>query len=72
MKTFSEVREAKAPKIKKLNFYGSEIQGLRNKKGVMHTAKAVAMGPNKLGFKVTDEFGSFKTIDLKTFAKELG
>jgi hypothetical protein len=62
----------KAPKLKGLDMYGAEIRGLRGKTGTMHTATAVKMGPNKLGFKVVDEFGSVETIDLKTFARKFG
>ena len=66
-----ELEEAKgAPKIKGLNIYGSEINGLRQ--GLSYySAKPVDMR-GKLMFKVTDEFGSFETIDLKTFAKRFG
>lgn len=71
MKLFKDMREAKAPKIKGLSIYGSEISGLKNKKGKLHTVKPVA-DKGKLAFRVTDEFGSFKTIDIKTFAKEFG
>lgn len=56
MKTFKEVR---APKIKK---------GLRDKKGKIHTVTMNASG-RKLEFKVTDEFGSFKTVGVKQLAK---
>jgi hypothetical protein len=66
-----EVEEAKAPKAKGLNIYGSEISGLKNKKGRPHTVKPMN-DKGKLTFRVTDEFGSFKTVDLKTFAKEFG
>ena len=65
------IEEAKAPKIKGLSIYGSEISGLKNKKGRPHTVKPLA-DKGKLAFRVTDEFGSFKTVDLKTFAKEFG
>lgn len=65
------IEEAKAPKIKGLSIYGSEISGLKNKKGTQHTAKPL-VDRGKLAFRVTDEFGSFKTVDLKTFAKEFG
>ncbi|NND23829.1 MAG: hypothetical protein HKN86_03965 [Acidimicrobiia bacterium] len=65
------IEEAKAPKIKGLSIYGSEISGLKNKKGTRHTAKPL-VDRGKLAFRVTDEFGSFKTVDLKTFAKEFG
>lgn len=65
----STIEEA-APKMKKLGFYGSEIGGLRqgNK---YYSAKPVEV-KGKVGFRVTDEFGSFETIDLKTFAKRFG
>ena len=56
MKTFKEVR---APKIKK---------GLRDKKGKVHTVSMDASG-RKLSFKVTDEFGSFKTVGVKQLAQ---
>ncbi len=65
------IEEAPAPKIKGLSIYGSEISGLKNKKGRPHTVKPIA-DKGKLAFRVTDEFGSFKTVDLKTFAKEFG
>ena len=65
------IEEARAPKIKGLSIYGSEISGLKNKKGTQHTAKPL-VDRGKLAFRVTDEFGSFKTVDLKTFAKEFG
>jgi len=71
MKTFKDMREARAPKIKGLSIKGSEISGLTNKKGKLHTVKAIA-NKGKLAFRVTDEFGSFKTVDLKTLAKEFG
>ena len=60
----------KAPKIKHLNIYGSEISGLRS--GTKYyTAMALDMR-GKLMYKVIDEFGSIETIDLKTFAKRFG
>lgn len=67
---FDEELEEAAPKMKKLGFYGSEIGGLRqgNK---YYSAKPVEF-KGKVGFRVTDEFGSFETIDLKTFAKRFG
>lgn len=65
------IEEAKAPKAKSLSIYGSEISGLKNKKGRPHTVKPL-VDRGKLAFRVTDEFGSFKTVDLKTFAKEFG
>jgi hypothetical protein len=74
MKTFNQIRqveEAKAPKMKGLSLYGSEISGLRAKDGKLYSAKPVVMG-GKLAYRVTDEFGAFDTIDLKTFAKKFG
>ena len=67
---FDEELEEAAPKMKKLGFYGSEIGGLRqgNK---YYSAKPVDV-KGKVGFRVTDEFGGFETIDLKTFAKRFG
>ena len=67
---FDEELEEAAPKMKKLGFYGSEIGGLiqGNK---YYSAKPVEF-KGKVGFRVTDEFGSFETIDLKTFAKRFG
>jgi hypothetical protein len=71
MKSFKDVREARAPRMKGLNIYGSEISGLKYKNG-NYSAKAVVYGSNKLGFKVKNEFGDFETLDLKTFAKRFG
>jgi len=67
---FDEELEEAAPKMKKIGFYGSEIGGLRqgNK---YYSAKPVEL-KGKVGYRVTDEFGSFETIDLKTFAKRFG
>ena len=67
---FDEELEEAAPKMKKLGFYGSEIGGLRqgNK---YYSAKPVEV-KGKVGYRVTDEFGGFETIDLKTFAKRFG
>jgi hypothetical protein len=65
------IEEAPKPaQMKKLGFYGSEIGGLRqgNK---YYVAKPVDV-KGKVGFRVTDEFGGFETIDLKTFAKRFG
>ena len=56
MKNFKEVR---APKIKK---------GLRDKKGKLHTVDMKLDG-SKLSFRVTDEFGSFKTVNAKGLAR---
>ena len=55
MKTLKEIR---APKIKK---------GLRDKKGKIHSVTMDTSG-RKLSFKVTDEFGSFKTLGVKQLA----
>ena len=60
----------KAPQVKQLNIYGSEISGLRSG-GKYYMAMAVDMR-GKLMYKVIDEFGSIETIDLKTFAKRFG
>jgi len=56
MKKFNEIR---APKIKK---------GLRDKKGKLHTVDMKLDG-SKLAFRVTDEFGSFKTVNARGLAK---
>ena len=56
MKKFNEIR---APKIKK---------GLRDKKGKLHTVNMKLDG-SKLSFRVTDEFGSFKTVNAKGLAR---
>jgi hypothetical protein len=79
MKQFTELRkeeleEAKAPKMKGLSIYGSEISGLRRSNGSQigtYTAKAVIL-KGKLAFKVVDSNGGFETLDLKTFAKMYG
>ena len=68
------VEEAKAPKIKGLSIYGSEISGLRRSNGSQmgtYTAKAVIL-KGKLAFRVTDSNGGFETIDLKKFARMYG
>ena len=65
------VEEAKAPKIKGLSLYGSEVAGLRAKDGKLYSAKPVVMG-GKLAYRVTDEFGSFETLPLKKFAAKFG
>ena len=75
MNSFKEFKdsltEAKgAPKMKKIGFYGSEINGLRQGNKYF-SAKPVEL-KGKIGYRVTDEFGSFETIDLKTFAKRFG
>jgi hypothetical protein len=64
-------QEAKAPKIKGLSIYGSEVTGLRAKDGKMYSAKPVVMA-GKLAYRVTDEFGSFETLPLKKFAAKFG
>lgn len=69
-----ELEEAKPPKIKGLSMYGSEISGLKRSNGSRmgtYTAKPVIQR-GKLAYRVTDEFGSFETLDLKTFAKVYG
>jgi len=69
-----ELEEAKPPKIKGLSMYGSEISGLKRTNGSRmgtYTAKPVIQR-GKLAYRVTDEFGSFETLDLKTFAKVYG
>mgnify|MGYP000424198009 CR=1 FL=1 len=66
-----EVEEAKAPKMKGLSLYGSEVTGLRAKDGKMYSAKPVVMA-GKLAYRVTDEFGSFETLPLKKFAAKFG
>ena len=74
MKTFNQIRqveEAKAPKMKGLSLYGSEISGLRAKDGKLYSAKPVVMG-GKLAYRVTDEFGAFETLPLKKFAAKFG
>ena len=65
------VEEAKAPKMKGLSLYGSEVAGLRAKDGKLYSAKPVVMG-GKLAYRVTDEFGSFETLPLKKFAAKFG
>ena len=66
------ISEAKAPKMKGLSIYGSEISGLKQKgKMGTYTAKPV-INKGKLAYRVVDEFGSFDTLDLKTFAKMYG
>ena len=65
------VEEAKAPKMKGLSLYGSEVAGLRAKDGKMYSAKPVVMA-GKLAYRVTDEFGSFETLPLKKFAAKFG
>ena len=62
------IEEAKAPKIKSLSIYGSEINGLR--RGLTYYSAKAVVNKGKLGYKVTDEFGGFETLDLKAFAKK--
>lgn len=68
------VEEAKAPKMKGLSLYGSEISGLKRSNGSKlgtYTAKPVLL-KGKLAFRVTDNNGGFETLNLKTFAKMYG
>ena len=64
------VEEAKAPKIKGLSLYGSEITGLRQ--GMKTFSAKPVVNKGKLAYKVMDEFGGFETLDLKAFAKKFG
>lgn len=64
------VEEAKAPKIKGLSLYGSEITGL--KQGMKTFSAKPVVNKGKLAYKVMDEFGGFETLDLKAFAKKFG
>ena len=69
-----DVNEAKPPKMKSLSIYGSEISGLKRSNGSKlgtYTAKPVIL-KGKLAFRVEDDYGSFETLDLKTFAKVYG
>lgn len=68
MKEEQDANEAKAPKIKSLSIYGSEINGLRQ--GLKYYSAKAVVNKGKLGYKVTDEFGGFETLDLKAFAKK--
>lgn len=71
---FDEELEEAAPKMKKLSIYGSEISGLKRSNGSKlgtYTAKPVIL-KGKLAFRVEDDYGSFETLDLKTFAKVYG
>lgn len=71
MKNFNEIREAKkAPRIKKMSIYGSEISGLRS--GTKYYSAKAVDNKGKLAFKVVDEFGTIETLDLKAFAKRFG
>ena len=63
--------QKKPTKIKGVSLYGSEISGLKNKNGRPFTAKPVLIN-KKLAYRVTDEFGSFETLNLKAFAKKFG
>lgn len=60
----------KAPKIKKISMYGSEISGLRA--GTKYYSAKPEINKGKLTYKVVDEFGSIETLDLKAFAKRFG
>lgn len=60
----------KAPKIKKISMYGSEISGLRS--GTKYYSAKPEINKGKLTYKVVDEFGSIETLDLKAFAKRFG
>ena len=65
------VEEVKrAPKIKGLSLYGSEITGL--KQGMKTFSAKPVVNKGKLAYKVMDEFGGFETLDLKAFAKKFG
>ena len=55
----------------KVTLKGQDIFGLKDSKGKPHTAKAVLMG-GKLGYRVTNQFGDFETLNLKAFAKKFG
>ena len=71
MKNFNEIREAKkAPKIKGLSLYGSEINGLRS--GTKYYSAKAIDNKGKLAFRLVDEFGTIETLDLKAFAKRFG
>ena len=61
-------KQKRPPAAKKVQLYGSEISGLKNAKGRPFTAKPQVSG-GKLVYRVTDEFGSFTTLNLKAFAK---
>lgn len=64
------VEEAKAPKIKGLSMYGSEINGL--KQGMKTFSAKPVISKGKLAYRVVDEFGGFETLGLKAFAKKFG
>ena len=57
----------------KVSFYGSEIKGLIDPKNRVNkwTAKPVDY-KGKLGYKITNQFGDFETLDLKAFARKFG
>jgi hypothetical protein len=55
----------------KVKIMGTSVHGLRDGKGGMFTAKPVEY-KGKLAYRVTNQFGDFETIDLKTFAKRFG
>lgn len=65
------VEEAKAPKMKGLSLYGSEINNIKAKNGKLYSAKPTMAG-GKLAYKVMDEFGGFETLPLKKFAAKFG
>tara|TARA_B100001093_G_scaffold287842_1_gene274992 strand:+ start:938 stop:1369 length:432 start_codon:yes stop_codon:yes gene_type:complete len=62
--------EEKAPKIKGLSMYGSEINGL--KQGMKTFSAKPVISKGKLAYRVVDEFGGFETLNLKAFAKKFG
>jgi len=64
-------KQKRPPATKKVQLYGSEISGLKNAKCRPFTAKPQVSG-GKLVYRVTDEFGSFTTLNLKAFAKMFG
>jgi|TARA_A100001011_G_C14297193_1_gene838999 hypothetical protein len=55
----------------KVTLKGQDIFGLKDNKGKPHTAKAVLVS-GKLGYRVTNQFGDFETLNLKAFAKKFG
>jgi hypothetical protein len=71
MKNFKDVREARAPRMKGLSLYGSEINNIKAKDGKLYSAKPTMTG-GKLAYKVMDEFGGFETLTLKKFAAKFG
>ena len=70
MKEEQDTNEAKAPKIKKMSIYGSEINGLRS--GMTYYSAKPVDNKGKLAFRVVDDSGSIQTLDLKAFAKKFG